>query len=61
MASNAMRAAARRDPGAAVLLFKLLSVPRTGKTEAVEKELKVMIHGGDNAEPVATILLPNED
>lgn len=61
MASNRMRAAARRDPGSGVVLFKLLSVPRTGDTEAVEKELKVMIHGGDNAETVATILLPNED
>ena len=61
MASNAMRATARRDPGASVLLFKLLCVPRSGTAEAVEKELKVMIHGGDSAEVVATILLPNED
>ena len=61
MAGNAMRAAVQRNPGAGTLIFQLLCVPRTGPTEAVEQSLKVMIHGGDNAEAVATILLPNED
>ena len=61
MAAFGMRAAAKRDPAAETTLFQLLSTPRDGPAEAVEKTLKVMVHPGDKGEPVATILLPNED
>lgn len=43
-------------------LFKLLCVPRDGRSiRAEETTLKIVIGPGDNAEPVLTIMLPNED
>jgi hypothetical protein len=44
------------------LRFELYRVPRDGRsTEAELTTLKLMVSPGDNAEPVMTILLPNED
>lgn len=44
------------------IFYKLLIVPRDGKTEIPRMiELKSVIGGGDNGEPVITIMLPNED
>jgi hypothetical protein len=40
----------------------LARVDREGSTqEAQEVHLKMICHGGDNREPVITIMLPNED
>ena len=44
------------------LLFELYRVPRDGHaTEAELTKLKLVVGPGDGAEPVITILLPNED
>ena len=44
------------------LLFELYRVPRDGEaTEAELTRLKLVVGPGDDAEPVMTILLPNED
>lgn len=44
------------------LRFELYRVPRDGRsTEAELTTLKLMVSPDDNAEPVMTILLPNED
>jgi len=44
------------------LYYKLLIIPRGGKaTRPKLTTLKALIGGGDNGEPVITIMLPNED
>ena len=43
-----------------MILYQLYVVPR-GKSKAKKTVLKLTIGGGDNAEPVITIMLPDED
>ena len=43
------------------LLFQLDVVPRPGRTQRRCRTLKLVIGPGDNHEPVATIMLPDED
>jgi type I site-specific restriction endonuclease len=44
------------------IFYKLNIVPRDGKTKKAKlTQLKAVIGGGDNGEPVITIMLPNED
>ena len=43
------------------LIFELHGVPRPGRTHPRRRTLKLVIGPGDNHEPVATIMLPNED
>ena len=59
MASHAIRTS--KESGDR-MLFQLYRVPRDGhSTEAVLVTLKLIVGPGDAAEPVITILLPNED
>jgi hypothetical protein len=45
-----------------VLLYRLYVIPHDGRTRRAKlTTLKAMIHGGDNGEPVMTIMLPSED
>ena len=54
--------AARNSRNTSIIRFPLLRVPRDGRSrEAEETTLKSIISGGDNGEPVITILLPHED
>ena len=43
------------------LLYELRVVPRPGHDHPRLRTLKLVIGPGDDAEPVATIMLPNED
>ncbi len=44
------------------LLYTVYVVPRGGRSrKAKEIQLKSIIAGGDNGEPVITIMMPNED
>lgn len=43
------------------LRFQVLCVPRDGSADAVLMELKAIIDGGDDGEPIITIMLPDED
>ena len=43
------------------LLYELRVVPRPGHDHPHLRTLKLVIGPGDDAEPVATIMLPNED
>ena len=43
------------------LIFRLDVVPRPGRTHPRRRTLKLVIRPGDNHEPVATIMLANED
>ena len=43
------------------VIFQLDVVPRPGRTHPRRRTLKLVIGPGDNHEPVATIMLPNED
>ncbi len=52
---------AARATASSGLRFALMSVPRDGSADAVSVELKALIHGGDDGEPVVTIMLPDED
>ena len=48
---------ARRSGGEPVMHFKMMSIPRHEKaTESKEITLKAVIDGGDNGEPVVTIM-----
>jgi hypothetical protein len=59
MAAYAARANAEAG---SELRFELYRVPRDGhSTEAELATLKLIVGPGDNAEPVMTILLPNDD
>ena len=59
MASHAIRTS--KESGDR-MLFQLYRVPRDGhSTEAVLVTLKLIVGPGDTAEPVITILLPDED
>ena len=67
MAINAIRLAASnarkgvpQDPS--LMLFELYRVPRDGKSIRPQlTRLKLVAGPGDDAEPVITIMLPNED
>ena len=54
----AMRGA---KPGEARVSFDLNRVPRPGKGKKRKVSLRAEVHGGDNGEPVVTVMLPNED
>ena len=51
---------AKKNPDASEIEFPLSSVPH-GKQKGEEKRLRLVISGGDNGEPVMTIMLTNED
>jgi hypothetical protein len=54
--------AARRSPGGSSCAVELYRVPRDGRTQAARPvQLKAVISGGDNGEPVMTISQPHED
>lgn len=54
--------AAKRAHGAQRIAFQLNRVPRDGRTTQLRPVvLNLHIGPGDNAEPVITILMPNED
>lgn len=54
--------AAKNARDSQVIKVELYRVPRQGKeVEALPVELKMVISGGDNGEPVITISQPDED
>ena len=54
--------AARNSRDSQMIKVELYRVPRQGKeVEALPVELKMVISGGDNGEPVITISEPEED
>ena len=61
MAACKARLLARAGNRSTTALFQLLVVPRPGHGRRRLRTLKLAIGPGDDAEPVATILLPDED
>ncbi len=61
LAAFKARTLARRGVRQNQLIFQLDVVPRPGRTHPRRRTLKLVIGPGDNHEPVATIMLPNED
>ncbi len=62
MASMSMGRAKRRGFEGNTLYYCMIRVPRGGRgTKPRKVFLKLMIGGGDNGEPVITIMLPDED
>lgn len=66
LASNAIRIASAKiiafQENPAQIIYELYRVPRDGKSvRPVMTKLKLIAGPGDNAEPVITIMLPNED
>ena len=57
----AVKARSLRDRRQNQLLYELHVVPRPGHDHPRLRTLKLVIGPGDDAEPVATIMLPNED
>jgi hypothetical protein len=56
------RLACRRLANESYLKYRLYVIPRDGRSKKPRQiELKAVIGGGDNGEPVITIMLPNED
>ena len=55
------KARSLRDRRQNQLLYELHVVPRPGHDHPRLRTLKLVIGPGDDAEPVATIMLPNED
>lgn len=54
--------ACKRNADEEDLNYRLYVVPRDGRSKKPRQiELKAIIGGGDNGEPVITIMLPNED
>jgi hypothetical protein len=53
------RCAAARNPSVSTMRFELHVVTTSRRPSRVQ--LKAMLHRGDEGEPVATILLPDED
>lgn len=54
--------AAKRSRNESIISFNVLRVPRLGKGRKPKPvNLKMMIHGGDEGEPVITIMMPDED
>ncbi|MGL6193678.1 MAG: DUF6573 family protein, partial [Thermoguttaceae bacterium] len=57
-----LRFAAKAGGGCDTVRFKLLRVPRDGKSETPQTVLlKAVIGPGDNMEPVITVMLPGQD
>lgn len=53
---------AKSRPNASESLYKLYCVPRDGRSKHPRlQQLMLHVGPGDNAEPVITIMLPNED
>ncbi|MCY4641758.1 MAG: hypothetical protein OXC41_03550 [Gammaproteobacteria bacterium] len=52
---------ARARPNAALFFFQIYRLPRVGHGGKRHITLKCLIHGGDNGEPVITIMQPQED
>ena len=61
LASFKARTLAARDVRQNQLIFQLDVMPRPGRTQRRCRTLKLVIGPGDNHEPVATIMLPDED
>ena len=61
MAACKARLLAQAGNKSSTALFQLLVVPRPGHGRRRVRTLKLAIGPGDDGEPVATILLPNED
>jgi hypothetical protein len=58
MLSLAIRANRNTDQ----LMYELRVVPRGGRGHVARRaQLKAILSGGDNGEPVITVMLPNED
>ena len=55
------RKVARSSSSASTALFQVMVVPRPGQGGRRLRTLKLVIGPGDAAEPVATIMLPDED
>lgn len=54
--------ACKRSKGEACLVYCVLVIPRNGRSrKPVLMKLKSVIGGGDEGEPVITIMLPSED
>lgn len=54
--------ACRGSRGESSLKYRLYVVPRDGRTKSAKQiELKAVIGGGDDGEPVITVMLPSED
>lgn len=53
---------AYRRSEASCLLFRLSVIPRDGRSKSIKTiNLKSIIGGGDEGEPVITVMLPSED
>ena len=61
MAGCRARKVARSSSSASTALFQVMVVPRPGHGGQRLRTLKLVIGPGDAAEPVATIMLPDED
>ena len=61
LAAFKARTLAKRGVRQNQVIFELNVVPRPGHTHPRHRTLKLVIGPGDNPEPVATIMLPNED
>ncbi len=61
MAACKAREVARSGRNASSSLFQVIVVPRPGHGRQRLRTLKLVIGPGDAAEPVATIMLPDED
>lgn len=61
MAACKARKVARSGRNASSSLFQVIVVPRPGHVRQRLRTLKLVIGPGDAAEPVATIMLPDED
>ena len=61
LAAFKARTLAKRGVRQNHVIFELNVVPRPGHTHPRHRTLKLVIGPGDNPEPVATIMLPNED
>lgn len=54
--------ACRRSANDSTLNYRLYVIPRDGRSRKPRQiELKAVIGGGDNGEPVITVMLPDED
>ena len=61
LAAFKARTPAKRGVRQNQVIFELNVAPRPGRTHPRRRALKLVIGPGDNHEPVATIMLPNED
>ena len=63
MASRAIRAGLRRGhDGTTPILFQALRIPRDGRGVRPRlATLKLVVSGGDQGEPVITVMMPGED